>query len=127
MLSNDNFSKSMKIKILKESQGACVIGLTIDNSMTNGHKIAHGGILFSFADTCMAFSCNSLGKKAVSIESSISHMLAVKENDELIAYPKILRNTSSLAWYEVDIQNQEKERVAHFKGLCKISRESWEI
>ena len=42
--------------------------------MLNGFSIAHGGISYSLADSALAFAANSYGKKAVSIETSISHI-----------------------------------------------------
>ena len=59
--------------------------MTIREEMTNGFKIAHGGITFSFADSAFAFASNSRGRKAVSIETSISHTKPLKIGDIITA------------------------------------------
>jgi acyl-CoA thioesterase len=51
--------------------------------MLNGFGIAHGGISYSLADSALAFASNSHGRKAVSIETSISHTESLKENTRL--------------------------------------------
>ena len=51
--------------------------------MTNGFKIAHGGITYSLSDSSLAFSANSYGIQAVSIETSISHLKPVHIGDIL--------------------------------------------
>lgn len=38
--------------------------MKVNNKMTNVFRLAHGGVLFSIADSCLAFSANSFGKIA---------------------------------------------------------------
>ena len=61
MYSNDAFSQWMGIERLKESEGYCKLRMTIRPEMCNGFGLCHGGITFSFADSCLAFASNSKG------------------------------------------------------------------
>jgi acyl-CoA thioesterase len=65
-----------------------------------------------------------MGKKAVSIETSISHTKAVKLNDVLTATAKLKNKTRSLAVFNVDVTNQKEELVAIFKGTVFL-KEEW--
>ena len=38
--------------------------LIIKKEMTNGFTLSHGGVIFSVADSCLAFAANSFGKIA---------------------------------------------------------------
>ena len=62
MMSNDLFSKWLGIEIISIKKGYCKLRLTISKEMTNGFNLAHGGICYSLADSCFAFTTNSLGK-----------------------------------------------------------------
>ena len=72
MYENDAFSQWLGIERIEEGLGYCQLKMTIRSEMLNGFGIAHGGISFSLADSALAFACNSHGRRAVSIETSIS-------------------------------------------------------
>ena len=77
MLKNDHFSKWLNVNLIEISLGKCKLGLSITKSMLNGFSIAHGGISYSLADSCLAFAANSYGFKCVSIETSIDSVWEV--------------------------------------------------
>src|SRR5438105_11609826 len=85
MYANDAFSKWLGIEIVKVGAGSCELKMKVRKEMLNGFSIAHGGITYSLADSALAFASNSHGKKAVSVETSISHTQTVNEGDELYA------------------------------------------
>ena len=73
MMSGDAFSQWLGIEILEIYEGFCKLRMTVRDEMTNGFNIAHGGIAYSLADSCLAFAANSDGVQSVSVETSISH------------------------------------------------------
>ena len=93
--------------------------------MTNGFELAHGGICYSLADSALAFASNSNGKKALSIETSISHTKKVNINDTLVAETHEINLNNKTGIYSIDILNQEQEKVAFFKGTVYISNKEW--
>lgn len=125
MYDQDAFSKWLGIEILEITAGNCKAKMIIREEMLNGFKIAHGGITYSFADSIFAFATNSLGMKAVSIETSISHVRAVKKGDVLIGNSRNLKEGSKFSIYEVIIKNQADKTVALFKGTVYKSGERW--
>lgn len=125
MFNSDDFSSWLEIQIQKVKEGEVVLSLDVNEIHTNGFKIAHGGICYSLADSCLAFVANSYGYKAVSVETSISHVAKVYPGDNLIASSKLVYKGNSSAVFIVEIINQEKILVAHFKGTVRISKELW--
>lgn len=125
MFNSDDFSSWLGIQIQKVKEGEVVLSLDVNEIHTNGFKIAHGGICYSLADSCLAFVANSYGYKAVSVETSISHVAKVYPGDNLIASSKLVYKGNSSAVFIVEIINQEKILVAHFKGAVRISKELW--
>lgn len=125
MFNSDEFSTWIGIQIEKVKEGEVELSLDVKEIHTNGFKIAHGGICYSLADSCLAFVANSYGYKAVSVETSISHVTKVYPGDTLIASSKLVYKGNSSAVFIVEIINQEKILVAHFKGAVRISKELW--
>ena len=93
--------------------------------MTNGFSIAHGGISYSLADSCLAFASNSYGIQSFSLETSISHTKKVESGDILIATSKEINKTNRIALYYITIINQNKEEIAHFKGTVYRTEKKW--
>ena len=88
MISGDEFSKWLGIEVIEISKGFCKLQMKVRDEMTNGFKIAHGGICYSLADSCLAFAANSYGFISYSINTSIKHLVKVNEGDTLIATSK---------------------------------------
>ena len=59
MFENDAFSQWLGIERLHDGVGESKLRMIIRPEMTNGFGIAHGGVTFSFADSALAFACNS--------------------------------------------------------------------
>jgi acyl-CoA thioesterase len=125
MYSNDAFSQWLGMEILSASNGSAVVELKVRDDMTNGFGIAHGGIAYALADSALAFASNSLGSKAVSIETSISHTKPVKVGDTLKASTKLKDKSNRLARFEVEVRN-EQDIVALFRGTVFITEKLWQ-
>ncbi len=127
MMSKDYFSQWLGIERMEESTGYCKLKMQIRKEMCNGFGIAHGGITYSFADSALAFASNSHGKKAVSIETSISHIKSLKIGDVIIATAQEQNCSTRLGIYEVKIEKADGELVALFKGTVFRKEEMWDI
>ncbi|ATG53071.1 phenylacetic acid degradation protein PaaD [Brachybacterium vulturis] len=58
MLAGDRTSEWLGIEVQEVSDGHAVITMTLRPEMLNGFGIAHGGMIFSLADTAFAMACN---------------------------------------------------------------------
>ena len=125
MMNEDAFSQWLGIEVIEISEGFCKLKMTVRDEMTNGFKIAHGGISYSLADSTLAFAANSYGTQALSIETSISHTKKVLSGDVLIASAKEINKTSKTALYYITISNQDNLEIAHFKGTVYRNGKEW--
>jgi len=125
MMSGDAFSQWLGIEVLEISEGYCKLKMTVREEMTNGFKIAHGGIAYSLADSCLAFAANSDGVQSVSVETSISHTKKVLSGDTLTATAKEVNKSSKTALYNISITNQNNIEIAHFKGTVYRTGKEW--
>jgi acyl-CoA thioesterase len=125
MYANDAFSKWLGIEVVNIGEGTCKLKMKVRNEMLNGFAISHGGITYSLADSALAFASNSHGKKAVSVETSISHTQTVNEGDELTAIASEQHISDKIGVYQVIITNQEHKTVALFKGVVYRTQKDW--
>ena len=125
MMRLDAFSQWLGISVDIIEKGRCELSCLIKSEMLNGHQIAHGGITYSLSDSALAFASNAHGKKAVSIETSISHVYSVKEGDQLRAVCEESYRGKTVGIYHVSIFNQDKKLVSRFKGTVHISDNDW--
>ena len=125
MYGNDLFSQWLGIERVVVESGRCVLKMTVRKEMLNGFDIAHGGICYSLADSALAFASNSNGRKAVSIETSISLTEQVKEKDVLTAVAEEISITDKIGIYYVTVTNQQNQKVAFFKGTVYRTSKEW--
>lgn len=125
MLEKDAFSRWLGVELTGLSPGKCTLQLRVRSEMLNGFSIAHGGITYSLADSALAFASNGHGKKALSVETSISHLEAVRENDVLTATAEEVNRSEKFGLYVVQVMNQEKKLVAMFKGTVYVTSKEW--
>ncbi len=125
MFQNDAFSHWLGIERVSEGRGKSVLKMTVRQEMLNGFGNAHGGISYSLADSALAFASNSHGRKAVSIETSISHISQIKEGDVLTATAREESCSNKIAVYSIKVTNQKNEKVALFKGTVYRTSKIW--
>jgi len=127
MYENDAFSQWLGIKRIEDGAGISVLQMTVRKEMLNGFYILHGGISYSLADSALAFASNSHGRKAVSVETSISHTHACKEGDVLTTHTQEMSLSNKIGVYQITITNQEDKTVALFKGTVYRTSKDWEV
>ena len=127
MYENDAFSKWLGIKRIEDGAGKSVLQITVRKEMLNGFDIVHGGITYSLADSALAFASNGHGRKAVSVETSISHTQTCKEGDVLTTHTEEMSLSKKIGVYQITITNQHNKTVALFKGTVYITDKNWEI
>jgi len=125
MYEHDWFSQWLGIERIASGKGTSVLKMIIRKEMLNGFGIAHGGITYSLADSALAFASNSHGRKALSIETSISHTESLKEGDIITAAAKELSISNKIAVYEVTVRKEDQQVVALFKGTVYRTSKEW--
>ena len=125
MMKEDHFSKWLGVEVVHISEGSCILEMVIQQDMLNGFGIAHGGITYSLADSALAFASNSHGRKAVSIETSISHLKPLVEGQKIRAEAEVENLGNKIATYSVKVKSDKKELIASFKGTVYRKSENW--
>lgn len=116
MLAKDAFSQWLGVEPLEIAPRRSTLRMTVRPEMVNGFGVSHGGIVYSLADSALAFAANTNGRVTVAIENSISYPQPVSVGDVLTAVAEEESFTTRLGFYRVTVRNQNDVLVAIFRG-----------
>ena len=116
MLARDEFSRWLGLEVVELAPARCLCRMIVREEMVNGFGVAHGGIVYSLADSALAFASNTHGRITMSIENGISYPAPVLPGDTLSALCTETSATYRLGFYQVQVTNQRDEIVALFRG-----------
>lgn len=116
MMAKDLFSQMMGMTIGDVRPHTATVRMTVRPEMVNGFGVAHGGVVYSLADSALAFASNTHGRVTVAINNSISYPAPVKVGDVLTAVAEQEGESRRLGYYGVIVRNQAEEIVATFTG-----------
>jgi acyl-CoA thioesterase len=122
MLAVDAFSRWLGVEVLEAAPGHSCIRMTVRDEMVNGFGTSHGGIVFSFADSALAFATNAGGFVTVAVDCSVSYTRPVRPGDRLTALCTEESTTNTLAFCSVTVRNQDDVAVGHFRGTVHRTR-----
>lgn len=116
MLARDAFSEWLGLEVMEVAPCRSTVQMQVRPEMVNGFGAAHGGIVYSLADSALAFASNTHGRVTVAIENSISYPRAVVVGDVLTAVAEEESASNKLGFYRVVVRNQKGEVVSTFRG-----------
>jgi acyl-CoA thioesterase len=117
MFSVDAASKDfMQMELVTCEPGRAVMRMKVREPMLNGHRICHGGLIFTLADSTFAFACNSHNKVTVAAGCSIEFLKPAHLDDVLTCegVEQMLQGRHGI--YDMKVSNQRGEVVAMFRG-----------
>src|SRR3954454_10288410 len=85
MMAADRASAALGIEVTDSGPGWARARMTVRPDMVNGHDLAHGGLIFTLADTAFACACNSWGPVTVAAGAEISVLEPARLGDDLEA------------------------------------------
>ena len=116
MHANDDAARMLGIEVLDTEPGRARLAMTVEQRMTNGHDICHGGMLFTLADTAFAHACNSYNRITIAAAAQIQFLAPARLGDRLIATAFERSRGRRTGVYDVEIHNQNDELIALFRG-----------
>jgi acyl-CoA thioesterase len=117
MFAADRASKdTMGMELVSCAPGRAVLRMKVDERHLNGHRICHGGFIFTLADSTFAFACNSHNRVTVAAGCSIEFLKPGQLGDVLTCegVEQVLQGRHGV--YDMKVTNQRAEVVAVFRG-----------
>lgn len=116
MMAKDAFSQWLGIEVLEIAPRRSTLRMTVRAEMINGFGVTHGGIVYSLADSALAFACNAKGTIWMAVENTVGYPKSVMPGDVLTAVATEESAGNKLGFYRVLITNQTGELVSTFRG-----------
>ncbi len=127
MMENDAFSRWMGIQLLDVREGYCKISCKVTEEMLNGFYVTHGGIVFSLADSALAFSAATYGRVSLAIENSISFTKKSSSGNTLIAASSCINLSHKTGLFEVKVTDENEELLALMKATVYRKSEEFPV
>ena len=118
MWDEDAASAGLGMRLVSAAVGRAVLEMPVRADMVNGHGIAHGGFVFSLADSAFAFACNSRNQRAVAQACDIVFVAPVRLGDVLVAEAVERATFGRNGIYDVTVR-RDGELVAEFRGRSR--------
>ncbi|MFI6366181.1 hydroxyphenylacetyl-CoA thioesterase PaaI [Nocardia sp. NPDC050630] len=115
LLDTDQVSRMLDIKVLSADEGRARARMQVRPDMVNGHRILHGGLVFTLADTVFACAANSFGPAAVTAAADVQFLRPAYLGDVLIAEAAIRSRSGRTIICDVTIRRGD-EVVAEFRA-----------
>ena len=119
MLASEGTGPSWGIVIEEARAGYARLRMMLREDMLNGHRIAHGGMVFSLADTAFAYVCNGNNERTVAAQASIVFLDAAKEGESLIAEGEEMSRVGRSGVTRVSVRAQDGRPIAEFTGYSR--------
>lgn len=123
MLATDEASRAFAMQVESTGPGNAQVSLVVTPVMANGFGICHGGIVFSLADSALAFAANSHDELSVVASANIDFLRSANIGDCLTATATERHRGGRGGIYDVSVVNQAGEEIAVSRGrTTKLGR-----
>src|SRR3954468_18056565 len=121
---DDNESRGLGMEILEVKAGRATLAMTVKPNMVNGQGIAHGGFIFTLADSAFAFACNSHNERVVAAQGNITFVKPGKLGDRLVATAAEISRSGRSGIYDVRVSANDAV-IAEFRGHSRTVAGAW--
>jgi acyl-CoA thioesterase len=116
MWADDTATQHLGMRIDRVAPGEATLSMDLQPFMLNGHGLAHGGYIFTLADSAFAFACNGYNQRTVGHQAAITYMAPGRHGDRLTATARELHRGKRDGIYDVVVTNDRGEKIAEFRG-----------
>lgn len=124
MWKEDDASKGLGMEIVEIGPGRATLALTVRADMVNGQRIAHGGFIFTLADSAFAYACNSHNVRTVAAQGNITFIRPGNLGDRLVATAREVSRSGRSGIYDVRVTAGDAV-IAEFRGHSRTISGTW--
>lgn len=125
MWQDDNASLRMGMQALLIEPDHAAVRMTVTEEMVNGHRTAHGGFIFTLADSTFGLVCNTRGVPTVAAACDIVFVTPAHLGDVLVSEgrQRLVFGRSGIT--DVTIRREHDGAViAEFRGRSRVIPQS---
>jgi acyl-CoA thioesterase len=124
MWKEDDASKGLGMEVVDVGPGRATLSMTVQPHMVNGQRIAHGGFIFTLADSAFAFACNTHNERVVAAQGNITFIRPGKLGDRLVATAREISRNGRSGIYDVCVTADDVV-IAEFRGHSRAIGGTW--
>jgi acyl-CoA thioesterase len=124
MRAEDDASSGLGMEILEIGPGRATLSMLVRPDMVNGQRIAHGGFIFTLADSAFAYACNSRNERVVAAQGQITFVRPGKLGDRLVAAAREVSRSGRSGIYDVRVTAGDTV-IAEFRGHSRVIPGTW--
>jgi acyl-CoA thioesterase len=107
------------IAIEEAREGYARVAMRVRADMLNGHKTAHGGMIFALADTAFAYACNSRDETTVAQSANIIFLSPARAGELLTAEASERGLSGRSGACAVTVRGDDGRVIAEFQGASR--------
>lgn len=120
MWADDRASAHLGMQATTIETDHAVVRMAVTREMVNGHDIAHGGYLFTLADSTFALACNSRGVVTVAAGADIVFIAPARLGDVLVADARVRTAYGRSGVTDVTVTREgDGAVIAEFRGRSR--------
>ena len=119
MLAAEGTGPSWGIKLEEVREDFARVSMVVRAEMLNGHRFAHGGMIFALADSAFAYVCNGANHASMAAQASIVFLDKVREGETLIAEANEVAREGRAGVTRVTVRAGDGRTVAEFTGYSR--------
>jgi acyl-CoA thioesterase len=124
MWKEDDASKGLGMEIVDIGPGRATLTMTVRPEMVNGQHMAHGGFIFTLADSAFAYACNSHNDRVVAAQGNITFLRPGRLGDRLVATAREISRSGRSGIYDVRVTADDVV-IAEFRGHSRTIAGAW--
>lgn len=117
LLDNDTYARSLGIRLVYLGEGSAEAELTVNENMLNMHGSLHGAVTFALADFVFQAACNSYGRIAVGLTTTVNYMAAGHLGAVVTATATEEKKNYRTSWYSIRVESNG-ELIATMDALA---------
>ena len=123
MWDDDEASRALGMDAAVIETDHAEVRMVVTDAMVNGHDIAHGGYIFTLADSAFALACNSRGCDHGGGGADITFVASARRGDILVAEARVRTAYGRSGITDVTVTREEDGAViAEFRGRSRALR-----
>ncbi|SJN22145.1 Phenylacetic acid degradation protein PaaD, thioesterase [Micrococcus lylae] len=123
ILEGDAASAWMGLTVETAEKDRAVVRMTVRDEMVNGFGITHGGMIFAFADSCFALTCNDpdADGSTITVASGVdvNFLAPTTAGQSLIAEGRLVSRAGRSGVYDITVTTEDGAVVAVFRGRSR--------
>jgi acyl-CoA thioesterase len=119
MLAAEGTGPAWGLKLEEVREDYARVSMIVRPDMLNGHRFAHGGMIFALADSAFAYVCNGANHASMAAQASIVFLDKVREGETLIAEAQEVAREGRAGVTRVTVRAGDGRTVAEFTGYSR--------